>query len=40
MSLKLSKQSLQELELPDLLLNVWCYADQPNDPICVQFQQW
>ena len=40
MSLKFSKQSFRELELPDLLLNVWCYADQPNDLICVQYQQW
>ena len=39
MSLKFSKQGFRELELPDLLLNVWCYADQPNDPICVQYQQ-
>ena len=39
MSLKFSKQSFRELELPDLLLNVWCYADQTNDPICVQYQQ-
>ena len=40
MSLKFSKQSFQKLELPDLLLNIWCYADWPNDPICVQYQQW
>ena len=26
--------------MPDLLLNVWCYADHPNNPICVQYQQW
>ena len=26
--------------MPDLLLNVWCYANRPNDPICVQYQQW
>ena len=40
MSLKFSKQSFRELELPDLLFNVWCYTDRPNDPICVQYQQW
>ena len=40
MSLKFSKQSFRELELPDLLFNVWCYTDWPNDPICVQYQQW
>ena len=40
MSLKFSKQRFPEIELPDLLLNVWCYADQQNDLICVQYQQW
>ena len=40
MSLKFSRQRFPEIEFPDLLLNVWCYADQRNDPICVQYQQW
>ena len=38
--LKFSQQSFRELELPDLPLNIWCYADRPNDSTCIQYQKW
>ena len=30
MSLNFSKQSFRELEMPDSLINIWCYTDRPN----------
>lgn len=38
--LKFSQQSFPELELPDLLHNIWCYTNRPNDPTCIQYQKW
>ena len=38
--LKFSQQSFPEPELPDLLHNIWCYTNRPNDPTCIQYQKW
>ena len=28
------------LDLPELLINIWEYADKPNDPILIQYKKW
>ena len=38
--LKFSLNSFRQLELPNLLINFWDYADRPDDPICKQYQKW
>ena len=38
--LKFSLNSFRQLDLLNLLINVWDYADKPNCPICKQYQQW
>ena len=38
--MKFSKKDFQELEIPDLLLNIWCYAEYLHDPIFRQYSQW
>ena len=34
--MKFAKSSFQELDFPDLLINIWCYTDKQNDPIIAQ----
>ena len=36
--LKVSLNSFRQLDLPNLFINVWDYADKPNCPICKQYQ--
>ena len=38
--LKFSLNSFRQLDLPNLLINVWDYGDKPNCPICKQYQKW
>ena len=38
--LKVSLNSFRQLDLPNLLINVWDYADKPNCPVCKQYQKW
>ena len=38
--LKFSLNSFRQLDLPNLLINIWDYADRPDDPICKQYQKW
>ena len=38
--LKCSLNSFRQLDLPNLLINIWDYADRPDDPICKQYQKW
>ena len=38
--MKFSKKDFQELEIPDLLLNIWCYPEYLHDPILRQYSQW
>ena len=38
--LKFSLNSFRQLDLPNLLINIWDYADKPNCPICKQYQKW
>ena len=38
--LKFSLNSFRPLDLPNLLTNVWDYADKPNCVICKQWQKW
>ena len=38
--LKFSLNSFRQLDLPNLLINVWDYVDKPNCPICKQYQKW
>ena len=38
--MKFSKSDFAELDLPNLLINVWSYADYMNDPIVNQYQKW
>ena len=28
------------MDLPFLLINIWEYANKPNDPILIQYQKW
>ena len=37
---KFSKATFQLLGLPDLLINVWSYADYPDNEIFLCYQQW
>ena len=37
--MKFAKSSFQELDFPDLLVNIWCYTDKKNDPIIAQFEK-
>ena len=36
----LEKFFFLHLDLPNLLINIWEYADKPNDPILIQYQKW
>ena len=36
----LEKIFFLHLDLPNLLINIWEYADKPNDPILIQYQKW
>ena len=38
--MKFSKRVFLNLDLPDLLLNIWCYADYLNDQIINQYCKW
>ena len=38
--LKPSSNSFRQLDLPNLLINIWDYADKPNCPICKQYRKW
>ena len=38
--MKFSLNSFRQLDLPNLLINIWDYADKPNCPICKQYQKW
>ena len=38
--LKFSLNFFRQLVLPNLLINIWDYADRPDDPICKQYQKW
>ena len=38
--LKFSLNSFRQLDLPNLLINVWDYVNKPNCPICKQYQKW
>ena len=38
--LKLSSNSFRQLDLPNLLINIWDYAYKPNCPICKQYRKW
>ena len=37
---KLLLESFKRLDLPNLLINIWSYADKPNCPMCSQYQKW
>ena len=36
----LTKKSVEDLQLVDLLLNIWFYSQQKNDVVCKQYAQW
>ena len=38
--MKFSKSDFAELDLPNLLINVWSYADYMNDSVINQYQKW
>ena len=38
--MKFSKSDFAELDLPNLLINVWSYADYMNDCVINQYQKW
>ena len=38
--MKFSKSDFLNLDLPDLLLNIWCYADYLNDQRINQYCKW
>ena len=38
--MSLTKKIFESLELADLLLNIWWYADNLNFPILNQYAQW
>ena len=38
--MKFSKSDFLNLDLPDLLLNVWCYANYLNDQIINLYAKW
>ena len=38
--MKFSKSDFLNLDLPDLLLNIWCYADYLNDQIINRYCKW
>ena len=38
--MKFSKSDIVEVDLPNLLINVWSYADYLNDPIVNQYEKW
>ena len=38
--MSLTKKFFESLELADLLLNIWSYADNLNFPILNQYAQW
>ena len=38
--MKFSKSDFLNLDLPDLLLDIWCYADYLNDQIINQYYKW
>ena len=40
LKMKFSKSDVEELDLPDFLINVWSYADYLTDPIINQYQKW
>ena len=35
-----SLNSFRQLDLPNLLINIWGCADSPDDPVCKQYQKW
>ena len=35
---KFLQQSFRLLDLPNLLINIWSYADKPKCPIRIQYQ--
>ena len=38
--MKFSKNDFAELDLSNLLIEVWSYADYMNDPTINQYQKW
>ena len=38
--MKFSKSDFLNLDLPDLLLDIWCYADYLNDQVINQYYKW
>ena len=38
--MKFSKSDFAELDLSNLLIEVWSYADYMNDPTINQYQKW
>ena len=40
LKMKFSKSDFAELNLPNLLINVWSYADYMNNPIINQYRKW
>ena len=38
--MKFSKSDFLNLDLPDLLLNIWCYADDLNDQRINLYCKW
>ena len=38
--LKFSLNSFRQLDLPNLLINIWDYANKPDCPICKQYLKW
>ena len=40
--LPLSKQNFEYLDIPNLLINIWSYNDEPhrNCLVCKQYERW
>ena len=38
--MKFSKNDFENLDLPDLLINIWDYSEYPTDPVLNQYCQW
>ena len=38
--MKFSKNGFLDLDLPNLLINIWSYADYLHDPIVKQYEKW
>ena len=36
----LEEKNYLHLDLPNLFINIWEYADKPNYPILIQYQKW